>query len=79
LPFLYNKRTVLFTVCAYWLVPAVVVSSVLLYIAAVCLFLPFWENVSSGSELRVVIVRLLAGRGIVRGWVVGLTLWLLEF
>ena len=54
------------------------VSSSLLYIATVCLILP-WKKVSSGPELGWVIVLLLAGRGIGRGWVVGLILWLLEF
>ena len=69
----------LFTVCAYWLVPSVVVCSALLYIATVCLILPCWKKFSGGPELGWVIVLLVAGRVIGRGWVVGLILWLLEF
>jgi len=57
----------------------VVVFSALLYIAAVYLILPTWKEVSGGPELRVVIVRPVAGRGFGRGWVFGLILWLLEF
>ena len=56
-----------------------VVSSALLYIATVCLILPCWKKVSDSPELWWVIVRLVAGRGIGRDWVVGLILWLLEF
>ena len=56
-----------------------VVSSVLLYIATACLILPCWKKVSGGPELGSVFVRLVAGLGIGRGWVVGVILWLLEF
>jgi len=70
---------VLFTVCAYWLVPAVwwcLLHCCILH----CLSDPScWKKVSGGPELGVVIVRLVAGRGIGRGWVVGIILWLLEF
>jgi len=57
----------------------VVVDSALLYIATVCLILPCWKKFSGGPELGLVIVLLSAGRGIGRGRVVGLILWLLEF
>jgi len=57
----------------------VVVSSALLHIATVCLILPCWKKFSGGPELGWVIVFLSAGWGIVRGWVVALILWLLEF
>lgn len=56
-----------------------VVSSALLYIATVCLILPCWKKASCGPELGWVIVLLVPGSGIVRGWVVGFILWLLEF
>jgi hypothetical protein len=41
-------------------------SSVLLFIATVCLILPFSKKVSGGPELAWVIVILVAGRGIRR-------------
>jgi hypothetical protein len=57
----------------------VVVSSVLLYIVTVYLNLPCWKKLSGDPELVWVIVRPVAGRGIVRGWVVVIILRLLEF
>jgi len=44
----------------------VVVTSVLLFIATVCLILPFWKKFSGVPELGWVIVLLVAGRGIRR-------------
>jgi len=41
-------------------------SSALLYIATVCLILPFSKKVSGGPQLGWVIVLLVAGRGIRR-------------
>jgi hypothetical protein len=56
-----------------------VVSSALLYIAAVCLILPCWKKFSGGPVLGWVFVRLVAGPDIGSCWVVGLILMLLEF
>ena len=48
-----------------------VVSSALLYIATVCLFLPCWKNVSGVPELGRVIFRPVAGRLLEgAGWLV---------
>jgi len=55
-----------------------VMSPALLYIATVCLILPCWKKVSGGPDLGWTIDRLVAGRGIGRGWVVGFILWFLE-
>ena len=79
LPFLYSKRSVIYCMSVLACSCCVVVSSALLYIATVCLIFPCWKNVSGGPELGWVIVLLVAGRVIGRGWVVGLILWLLEF
>ena len=43
-----------------------------------CLSDPCWKKIFGGPELGWVIVLLSAGRGISRGWVVGLILWLLD-
>ena len=80
LTFLYSKRTVLFTVCAYWLLPAV-----WLFLLNCCILPLFVWSLLVGKrfpvvrELRGVIVRLVAGRGIGRGWVVGFILWISFF
>ena len=51
--------------CAFY----VVVSSLMLYIATVCLVLPCWKRVSGGPELGWVIVCLSAGQVLVgAGW-----------
>ena len=57
----------------------VVVYSALLYVATACLLRPCWEKFIGSPKLGWVIVILSVGRGICRGWVVGLFLWLLEF
>jgi len=57
----------------------VVVYSVLLYVATACVLRPCLEKFISSPKLGWVIVILSVGRGIGRGWVVGLFLWLLEF
>jgi len=57
----------------------VVVYSVLLYVATACLLGPCWETFIGSLKQGWVIVILSVGRGIGRGWVVGLFLWLLEF
>jgi len=57
----------------------VVVYSALLYVATACVLRPCWEKFIGSPKLGLVIVILSVGRGIGRGWVVGLFLWLLEF
>ena len=57
----------------------VLVYSALLYVATACLLRPSWEMFIGSPKLAWVIVILSVGRGIGRGWVVGLFLWLLEF
>ena len=47
--------------------------------ATACLLRPCWEMVIGVPKLGWVVVILSVGRGIGRGWVVGLFLWLLEF
>jgi len=47
--------------------------------ATVCLILRWWKKFSGCPVLGRVFVRPVAGRGIGKGWVVGLILWLLQF
>jgi len=57
----------------------VVVYSALLYVATAYLLCPCWETFIGSPKLGWVVVILSVGRGISRGWVFGLFLWLLEF
>jgi len=57
----------------------VVVYSALLYVATSCLLRPCCEKFIGSPKVGWVIVILSVGRGIGRGRVVGLFLWLLEF
>ena len=80
LPFLYSKRTVLFTLYVhnglFLLCGGVFCTAVYCHCLSDHSLL---EKVSGGPELGWGIVLPLAGRGIGRGWVVGPRLWLLGF
>ena len=76
---LYRGHTVLYALCMWLLVLSVVVYSALLYDVTACVLHPCWEKFIGSPKLEWVIVILSVGRGIGRGRVVGLFLWLLEF
>jgi len=76
----YRGRIVLYALCVLLLVLLVWWCIVRCCMCATaCLLRPCWEKVLGVPKLGWVVVILLVGRGIGRGWVVGLFLWRLEF
>ena len=71
-----HGRTVICTMYAAACSISVVVYSALLYVATACLLRPCWEKVLSSPKLGWVVVILSVGRGIGRGWVVGLFIFM---